>query len=99
MLRGLFSLILLVQTSLISQNLYAGSAYYYEYCPGCGGNEEYNYTIPTPTPHFEGTQRKCHTEEYVCGQTCWDGSYDNPYDKRQGMGYCIDKICTRTVCE
>ncbi|MFN3740431.1 MAG: hypothetical protein ACK4TF_07145 [Thermodesulfovibrionales bacterium] len=98
MLRFLISLNLLLQLTLISANLYAGSAYYYEYCPGCGGSEEHHYSISTPTPSFEGSQRNCHTEEYVCGQTCWDGSYDGDRS-RQGMGYCIDKICTRTVCE
>ncbi len=98
MLRGLISLNLLIQLSLISQNLYAGSGYYYDTCPGCGGSEQYNYNIPTPTPHFEGSQRNCRVEEYICVQTCWEGSYDGDRS-RQGMGYCIDKICTRTVCE
>ncbi|MGB9716755.1 MAG: hypothetical protein ACPL1G_10200 [Thermodesulfovibrionales bacterium] len=82
----------------VSGSLYGGSSYYYDTCPGCGGSEKHTYTIPTPSPSFEGSQRNCHTEEYVCGQTCFDGSYDGDRG-RQGMGYCIDKICTRTVCE
>ncbi len=97
-LNFLFSLVLFFQLILIPANINAGSAYYYDICPGCGGSENYNYTIPTPKPSFEGTQRNCRSEEYVCGQTCWDGSYDGDRS-RQGMGYCLDKICTRTVCD
>ncbi len=84
--------------SLISQNLYAFSGYYYDTVPSPGETREYYYQIPTPKPSFENSQRNCRVEEYVCGRTCWEGSYDGDRS-RQGMGYCIDKICTRTVCD
>ncbi len=98
MKRILYTASVLIQIFLISGSLYAFSAYDYNICPGCGGSKEESVTIPTPSPSFENSQRKCHTEEYVCGRTCFDGSFDGDRS-RQGMGYCIDKICTRTICE
>lgn len=98
----ILSLILLVGF-MICGNLYAGTGYYYDNCPGCSGSSHHTYNIPTPTPSPPPAQsgdsnRNCHTEEYVCGQTCFNGSYDGDRS-RQGLGYCIDKICTRTVCD
>lgn len=63
------------------------------------GNKWGDDNIPTPQPSFEDGSRpqNCHTEEYVCGLKCWRGRYGDRED--QGMGYCIKKICTRTVCE
>ncbi|MFN4197136.1 MAG: hypothetical protein ACK4FM_03925 [Caldimicrobium sp.] len=103
--KSLFTLTLVAQLVIIPRILYAGSAYDYQVCPGCGGHEERTYYIPEPRPVIEpqsepGSEpsRKCYVEEYVCGQTCWEGSFDGDRS-RQGMGYCIDKICTRIVCE
>lgn len=98
MKKFLIAVSLIVQALFTAGSTYAFSGYYYESCPGCNEENESQITIPTPTPSFENQQKKCYTEEYVCGQTCWDGSYDGDRS-RQGMGYCFDKICTRTVCE
>lgn len=100
MKKVLFLFLVLFQLIFISGALYAETGgYYYDTCPGCGGYNHREITIPTPTPYdSEGRKLNCYTEEYICGQTCFDGSYDGDRS-RQGMGYCIDKTCTRTICK
>lgn len=100
MLRFLILLGLFTLMCFVPNNVYAFSAYDENVCLGSNCEDrERTVTIPTPKPSFEEPpQRICRIEEYVCGQTCWDGSFDGDRSK-QGMGYCIDKICTRRICE